>query len=453
MDYDYDLFVIGAGPGGLAAAQRAAALGAQVVIAEQDQVGGTCVVHGCIPEKLMTYAAHFAVWLRNADEYGWDEVQSHFNWVQFIKTRNQEIKRLSKLHTQHLEEAGVKLLYGQTSFLDKHTLMVNNRKITADKVLIAVGARDIKPELPGIEHAITMREMFHLAQQPEHLIIIGGNHIAVKFAGIMNKLVAKVTQIVAEDQILPGFDQDLRTAIQAGMTKQGVEILTCTSAQAIERKQAGVALSLTGNGADLVIGDVVVADGRTPNVEGLNLDKAEVAVEQGMIAIDEYSRTSQPNIFAVGDCTPRPPWTPVATASGRAFAETEFGQNPQVANYKYVPAVVASQPEAATVGLSEAQARKQLEGSVRCYCKTFQSLFNGIAESDQETLLKLVVDSTSSQVLGAHMVGECAGEIIQMIALAMKAGITKEDFDTAIGIHPSVAEEFFTLRCPGVNSR
>jgi glutathione reductase (NADPH) len=447
VNYDYDLLVIGAGPGGLAAAQRAAAFGVRVAIAEQYQVGGTCVVHGCIPEKLMTYAAHFASSLRNADEYGWDEVQSRFNWARFIRSRNQEIKRLSELHIQHLKEAGVELIYGQASFLDKHALMIDNRKITAEKVLIAVGARDIKPQLPGIEHAITMRDMFHITQQPKHLIIIGGNHIAVKFAGVMKSLVAKVTQVVAEEEILLGFDQDLRTVVQRGMTKQGVEILSRTSAQAIERQQAEVALSLTGKGPDLIAGDVVVvADGQTPHLEGLNLDKVEVAVEQGMIAIDEYSRTSQPNIFAIGDCTPQPRWTPVATARGRAFAETEFGQNPQVPNYEYVPAVIASQPEAATVGLSEARAKEQFGRSVQCYCKTFQSLFNGIAESDQETLLKLVVDDTSGRVLGAHMVGECAGEIIQMVALAMKAGITKKDFDSAIGIHPSIGEEFFSLR-------
>lgn len=446
MSFDYDLFVIGAGPGGNAAAQRAAAYGARVAIAERDKVGGTCVIHGCIPEKLMVYAASFSHIFQNADEYGWGKIQGDFDWSQFMTARDRDINHLSQLHVQHLQKAGVKLIHGHTSFLDTHILNVGGSRFTAKKILIAVGGSDVKPNIPGIEHAITMHEMLQLKQQPEHLAIIGSNHIAVKFAGIMNGLLSKVTLVVLEEHILPGCDEDIRTTVQEGMTKQGIQVICNTSVQKIESVQNGLNLTLLGECQDtLTVDTIVCVTGRTPNLSDLSLENAGVQVNLGAIAVDEYSRTTQSNIFAVGDCTNRPHWTPVAIASGRAFADSEFGNKPRTISYDYIPSVVSDQPEAATIGLTEAQAREKFGESIRCYCKKFQPLFNSMADPDEKNLIKLVVDSNSDRVLGAHMVGEYAGEIVQCIGLALKTGVTKKDFDAMIGIHPSVAEEFFTL--------
>ncbi|HEY9849102.1 MAG TPA: glutathione-disulfide reductase [Leptolyngbyaceae cyanobacterium] len=446
MNFDYDLFVIGAGPGGLAAAERAASYGAHVAIAERDQVGGTCVVHGCIPEKLMTYAASFSHLFKNADEYGWGKVSKNFDWPQFMAAKERDINQLSQLHIQHLQEAGVELIKGHAKFLDAHTLDVEGRRISAEKILIAVGGEAVKPNIPGIEYAITTRELLELKQQPEHIAIIGSDRIAVKFAGIMNGLISKVTLVVFEDFVLPGCDDDIRTTVQESMTKQGIQILCNTCIEKIERIQDGFNLLLSGNNQDtFTINTIVCITGRAPNLSGLDLEKVGVEVKQGAVAVDEYNRTTQENIFAVGDCTNRPHWTPVAIASGRAFADTEFGKNPITVSYEYIPSAVSSQPEAATVGLTETQAREKLGEFVRCYCKKFQPLFNSMAEPEQKTLIKLVVDGNSDKVLGAHMVGEYAAEIIQVIGLAIKTGVTKKDFDATIGIHPSIAEEFFTL--------
>ncbi|MBF2004480.1 MAG: glutathione-disulfide reductase [Chlorogloeopsis fritschii C42_A2020_084] len=446
MSFDYDLFVIGAGPGGLAASERAANYGARVAIAEQDQVGGTCVVHGCIPEKMMIYAASFSQIFRNADEYGWGKVQKNFDWCQFIAARNREINHLSKVHTQHLQKAGVELLKGHVQLLDAHTLEIEGRQITANKILIAVGGKDVKPNIPGVEYAISTLEMLQLKQQPEHLAIIGSNHIAVKLAGIMNGLISKVTQIVTEDKILPGCDEDIRTTIQEEMTRLGIRNCCNSSVEKIEQAQNCLNLIVSGDSEPVTVETVVFITDRVPNLDRLDLENAGVKVDEGGVVVDEYSRTSVANIFAVGDCTPRPHWTPVAIAAGCAFADTEFGKHPHTVSYETIPHVLASQPEAATVGLTEAQARAQFGESVRCYSKKFQPLFNLIGESEQQTLIKLVVAGNSERVLGAHMVGNYAAEVIQMIGLAMKAGVTKQHFDRTIGIHPTVGEEFFSLR-------
>ena len=415
MSFDYDLFVIGAGPGGLAAAERAASYGARVAIAEQDQVGGTCVVHGCIPEKMMAYAASFSRFFKNADEYGWGKVSENFDWCQFMAAKNRDINHLSQVHQQHLQEAGVELLLGHAQFL-------------------------------GIEYAITTRELLQLEQQPNHLAIVGSNHIAVKLAGIMNGLISKVTLVVPEEQILPGCDRDLQITIQEGMSRQGIRICCNSRVEKIEPAQSCLNLFVSCEDEPTTVETIVFVTGRIPNLEGLGLENVGVEVEEGTIAVDEYSRTTQANIFAVGDCTPRPHWTPVAISAGRAFADTEFGKNPRTVSYEQIPYVVSSEPEAATIGLTEAQAHEKLGESVGCYQKKFQPLFNLIGESSQEAMLKLVVDHDLDKILGAHMVGECAAEVIQMIAPAMKAGVTKQHFDSAIGIHPSISEEFFTLQ-------
>jgi glutathione reductase (NADPH) len=447
MTFDYDLFVIGAGPGGLAAAERAASYGARVAIAERDQVGGTCVVHGCIPEKMLTYAASFSRFFKNADEYGWGKVSESFDWSQFMAAKDRDIDHLSQVHHQHLRDAGVELLSGHAKFLDAHTVDVEGHHYTADKILIAVGGKAVKPtDIQGIEHAITTREMLNLEQQPQHLAIVGSDHIAVKLAGIMNGLISKVTLVVPEEQILPGCDQDLQNTIHKGMTRLGIRVCCNSQVEKIEQTQECLNLTLSGDDEPTTVEAVVFATSRVPNLEGLGLETVGVEVKAGAIAVDDHSRTTQANIFAVGDCTPRPHWTPVAIASGRAFADAEFDKNPRTVSYEQIPYVVSSQPEAATIGLTEAQAKEKFGESVRCYRKQFQPLFNLIGESEQETMLKLVVNAHSDQILGAHMVGESAAEIIQMFAPMMKAGVKKEHFDHSIGIHPSVGEEFFTLK-------
>lgn len=447
MSFDYDLFVIGAGPGGIAAARQSAAHGARVLISERDQVGGTCVIHGCIPEKLMAYAASFSHVFEDANEYGWDKVNDRIDWHKFMTAKDRAIKHLNKLHIQHLEEAGVNLIYGETKFLDSHTLDVEGHQVTANKILIAVGGEAVKPEIPGIEYAITTRQMFEIKQQPEHIAIIGSDQIAVKFAGSLNGLISKVTLIVPENRILPDRDEDIRTTVQEVIMNNGIQVFCNTVVEKIEKVQEGLCLSLLGNKQDTIaVNTVLCAIGRVPNLNGLDLEKAGVQVKQGAIPVDEYSCTNQSNIFAVGDCTNRPHWTPVAIATGRAFADTVFGNKPRTVNLECIPSALSSQPEAASVGLTEAEAREKFGKSIRCYSQRFQPLFDAIAEPEQKTLIKLVVDSKSDRVLGAHMVGEYATEIIQCLGLAIRTGITKKDFDATIGIHPSAAEEFFTLR-------
>jgi glutathione reductase (NADPH) len=447
MKLDYDLFVIGAGPGGLAASQQAAGYGARVAIAEQDAVGGTCVIRGCIPEKLMSFAAEFSDDSQVAAGYGWNEPQSTFDWQQFIAAKEREIHRLSQVHNQKLQKAGVELIKGKATFIDAHNLDVAGRPITADKILIAVGAKDVKPEIPGSEHIITSSQLFNLKQQPKHIAVIGGNYIPVKLAGIMNNLGSQVTQVFLEDHILSAFDQDLALAVQESMSKEGIQILNNTTVKEIKRVGNDLDLILSGKNEDILSVDTVLfALCRTPNNSGLALEKAGIQVDDGAIVVDEYNQTTQGNIFAVGDCINRINFTPVAIAQGRAFADTQFGNNSRTVCYEYVPSTVSSHPEAATVGLSEAEARRTLGDAVRCYCSKFRPLLHSLTNRDEKTLIKLVVDSRSDRVRGAHMVGEGAIEIIQCLALALRVGATKKHFDEAIGIHPSIAEEFLTLR-------
>ncbi|MGH2415325.1 MAG: FAD-dependent oxidoreductase, partial [Microcystaceae cyanobacterium] len=347
MSFDYDLFVIGAGPGGLAAAERAASYGVRVALAERDQVGGTCVVHGCIPEKLMTYAASFSQIFASADEYGWGKVHRDFDWCQFMQARDKDIQHLSQVHMQHLQEAGVKLLKGDAKFKDAHTLEIAERQVTANKILIAVGGSAVKPNVPGVEHAITTLELLQLDQQPEHLAIIGDNYVAVKLAGIMNGLISKVTQVVPQDRILPGCDEEVRTTVQEDMIQLGVRILGNRQVEKIERTENCLNLLVSGDSQPIEVGTIVFITRRIPNLKSLGLETVGVAVNEEGIAVDDNSRTTQPNIFAIGDCTPRPHWTPVAIAAGRAFADTELGKQSQVVNYENIPYVVASKPEAA----------------------------------------------------------------------------------------------------------
>jgi glutathione reductase (NADPH) len=447
MTYDYDLFVIGAGSGGLASSKRAASYGAKVAIAENDLVGGTCVIRGCVPKKLMVYASTFSHLYEDAVGYGWSPVESSFDWEKLVTTVDTEVRRLSKLHISFLEKAGVELISGYAKFIDPHTVEVGDKQITAAKILIAVGGEAHRIEIPGIEHAITSREIFLLKEQPKRFAIWGGGYIGVEFACIMNGLGSQVTQIIRRDLILNEFDAEIRTNVQEGMVKHGVEFLTGSSIAQIEKTPEGLKLTLSGKSEEtLTVDALLCATGRLPNLEKLGLENAGVETEKGAIAVTKDSRTSQPHIFAVGDCTNRINLTPIAIAEGRAFADTEFGNNPRSISHENVASAVFSQPEAATVGLTEEQARAKFPESIKCYTAKFRPMFHALTGADEKTFVKLVVETNTDRVLGVHMVGKDAGEIIQGMAIAVNMGATKKDFDATIGIHPSTAEEFVTLR-------
>lgn len=446
MSYDYDLFVIGAGPGGLAAAKRSAQYGATVAIAEQAQAGGGCVNRGCIPKKLMVYAAAFARLNQDATAYGWSGGERQFDWQRFVSARNQEIERLQQVQVQALAEAGVEFIHDRAHFVDAHTLAVGKRTITADKILLAVGGKPIKPEIQGIEHALTSDDMFDLKALPSKIAILGGGYIGVEFASILRGFGCEVTLMNHETCILSGFDADLAAAVHRGLVDRGIQILCNTTMSAIAPVSEGFCLSLEGDRADTLTADMVLAaTGRAPLLDGLNLDKAEVKADKKAIAVDDASRTSQSHIFAIGDCTNRVQLTPVARAEGKAFADTTFGKHSQTVNYDYVPSAVCSYPEAAAVGITEAKAREQYSDAVRCYQTELQPLFYSLTDRSPKSLIKLVVDGCNDCVLGVHMVGDHAAEIVQSLAVSLQMGVTKQALDQAIGIHPSSAEELFSI--------
>lgn len=445
MAYDYNLLVIGAGSAGLAAAKRATKYGAKVTIVEQEHLGGVCVNRGCIPKKLMVYAADVAHCIEAAHHYGWSIEQAQFDWHRFITARNQEIERLRQVQQHALDQARVDLVRGHASFVDAHTIQVDDRQLTADYVLIAVGGKPNKPPIPGIEYTLTSREMFHLQELPARIAIIGGGYIGVEFASTLRSFGAEVFLMNQEECILINFDHDLRNAVREGLQNRGIHSFCSTTAKEIQPNSNGLQLTLTGEHSESLTVDMVLcATGRTPNLEALNLDKAGVAVQQKAIAVDDYNRTSQTHIFAIGDCTNRLPLTPVVRAEGQAFADTVFGEQPCKIDYETVPSAVFSRPEAASVGMTESQAcEKYGDDRIECNRIEFQPLFDRLSPSSQPTLMKQVIQRASGQVIGVHIVAKHAAEIIQGIALAMKQGITKQDLHHMIGVHPTLAEEFF----------
>ncbi|MBK1989727.1 glutathione-disulfide reductase [Sphaerospermopsis aphanizomenoides BCCUSP55] len=450
MTYDFDLFVIGAGSGGIATARRAAEYGAKVGIAEFDRLGGTCVNRGCVPKKLMVYASHFPELFSDAQGYGWSAVKSSLDWEKMITAVNNEVIRLNGIYQRMLDNSKVEILPGYGKFVDAHTILVGDRQVTADKILIAVGGHPIKPKILGIEHAMTSDDIFHLKKQPERMVILGGGYIGSEFASIMNGLGTEVTQITRGDMILRGFDDDLRTEIQQGMTNHGIKILNQVQLIAIEKEAEKIKVTVRkdGDGEDTVVVDVVslAALGRKPNTQNLGLENTQVKLHQGAVVVDKYSRTDEENIYAVGDCTNNINLTPVAINEGRAFADTVFGGKSRTMSYENVPTAIFTTPEAATVGLTEAEAREKYGDAVKIYRSRFRPMYYTLAGKEEKTMMKLVVDQNSDQVLGAQMVGTNAAEIIQGIAIAIKMGATKANFDATVGIHPSSAEEFVTMR-------
>ena len=454
MDYDFDLFVIGAGSGGIATARRAAQYGAKVGIAEFDRLGGTCVNRGCVPKKLMVYASHFPEHFHAASGYGWTVGESKFDWKTMITAVNNEVDRLNGIYQRMLDNSGVKLYREHGKLIDSHTIVVGEEKVTADKILIAVGGKPVKPDdIPGIEHAITSREIFHVQEQPKRIVIIGGGYIGVEFACILNGLGTEVTQVIRGDKILKGFDDDLRMEIQEQMQGNGVSLLTNKPNLAIEKTDTGLRVKISGEEGEEGKEEVIVADavslaatGRKPRLENLGLENTGVEVVRGAVAVDEYNQTAEANIYAVGDCTDRINLTPVAIQEGRAFADTHFGGQSKQMAYDNIPTAVFSTPEGATVGLTEAEAKEKYGDAVKVYRSKFRPMYYTLPDMQMKTLMKIIVDTNTDKVVGAHMVGDSAAEIIQGVAIAVKMGATKADFDATVGIHPSSAEEFVTMR-------
>ena len=450
--YDFDLITLGAGSGGVRASRLAASYGARVAVAEESRVGGTCVIRGCVPKKLLVYAAHFAEDFVDAAGYGWTVGEQHLDWFTLIARKDAEIDRLNGIYQRILRENGATILDGRGRLVDAHTVVVAGKTYTAERILIATGGRPSLPAIPGIEFALTSNEALDLPHLPRRLVIVGGGYIAVEFAGIFNALGVHVIQLLRGDNVLRGFDQDVRSALSSELVKKGIDLRCETTVRSIERSANG-ALSLrlagaTAGGEVIEADGVLYATGRRPNTEGLGLEEAGVTLnENGAVVVDEWSRTSVPHIYAVGDVTDRINLTPVALAEGRCFAETVYNNNPMTTDYTNVPSAVFSQPPIASVGLTEQEARAKV-GRVRLFVSRFKPMRNTLAQRDERTLMKLVVDAETDVVLGCHMVGPDAPEIVQGIAIALKCGATKAQFDATIGIHPTAAEEFVTMRDP-----
>jgi glutathione reductase (NADPH) len=443
--FDYDLFTIGAGSGGIRASRISHHLGAKVAIAENDRIGGTCVIRGCIPKKLLSYAAHYAEDLEDARGYGWSIEGASFSWPALIANKDREIARLSAVYTDGFARVGVTVFEGTAKLLDAHTVAVGDRRVTAQNILVATGGRPVKPATPGIEHAITSNEAFELPALPRRVLIVGGGYVAVEFAGIFNGLGAGVTLSYRGEQILRGFDDDLRRHLHDEMGKKGVRVVLKSEVSRLLRRADGT-LEVEMAGGKAEFDAVMVATGRKPNTAGLGLEQLGVKLdEEGGVVVDRFCRSNITNIWAVGDVTNRIALTPVAVREGAAVAMTLFGGHETPVDLDDVPSAVFSQPSVGTVGLSEARAKEKL-GKVDIYKASFKSLRHTLSGRDERILVKLVVDAATQRVVGAHMVGTDAPEIIQGIAVGVKAGLTKAQFDATLGIHPTSAEEFLTLR-------
>jgi glutathione reductase (NADPH) len=449
MSYDFDLLVLGAGSGGIACARRTAEYGAKVGIIESNRLGGTCVNRGCVPKKLMVYASNFPVHFEAAQGYGWSVGESSFNWEKMITAVNDEVTRLNGIYQRMLDNSKVQLFRGYGKFIDSHTIAIGEEKVTAEKILIAVGGKPVKPDgIPGIEHAITSDDIFHLKEQPKRMVIIGGGYIGVEFACILNGLGTQVTQVIRADKILRGFDEDIRTEIQEGMQKHGIRLINNISDIAIEKTDTGLQVKVQGESEETIVTDTVslAATGRKPNLENLGIENTSVEVANGAIAVNEKNQTAEAHIYAIGDCTDRINLTPVAIKEGRILADTQFGGKSGQMSYENVPSAVFSTPEGATVGLTEAEAREKYGDAVKIYRSKFRPMYYTLPDMEEKTLMKLVVDTNSDRVLGAHMVGDHAAEIIQGVAIAVNMGATKAQFDATVALHPSSAEEFVTMR-------
>jgi len=445
--FDYDLFVIGAGSGGVRAARIAARHGARVAVAEEYRVGGTCVIRGCVPKKLFVYASKFAEEFEDAVGFGWTSSKVSFDWWTLVGNKDKEIDRLNKAYIRNLEGAGAELILERATVEGANTVrLASGAKVTARYILIATGATPFVPRhLPGHELAITSNEAFHLEQLPSRIVIVGGGYIAVEFAGIFSGLGVETVLVYRGEQILRGFDDDLRNHLAAEMKKKGIELRAKADVSAIERSGTGVRVTLN-DGASFGAGQIMFATGRIPNVGGLGLEKAGVELTPHYaVKVDDYSRTSVPSIYAVGDVTNRANLTPVAIREGHAFADTVFGGKDVKVDHSLIPTAVFSQPEIGTVGLTEAQARERFR-SLDIYKTSFRPMKHTLSGRDERMLMKLVVDGETDRVLGCHICGPDAGEMAQLLGISVRLGAKKSDFDATMAVHPTAAEELVTMR-------
>jgi glutathione reductase (NADPH) len=442
---DFNLFVIGAGSGGVRAARVSAAHGAKVAVAEEYRIGGTCVIRGCVPKKLLVYGAHFAEDLEDARRFGWHVPEKKFDWPTLRDNVLAEVTRLSGLYTQTLDNHKVKVIPERAVITGPNSVRVGEREYTADVILVATGARPHVPKQPGCEHGITSNEAFHLEQLPKRLMIAGGGYIANEFAGVFNEFGVKVTLVNRSDAILRGYDAQIRDRLlQISMTK-GIQFLFNSPIEKIVKEPSG-ALSVHMPGGPVEFDAVMFATGRVPNTRGLGLESAGVEVdEDGAVRVDDESRSTCPSIYAVGDVTNRVQLTPVAIREGQAFADTVFGKKPTKVDYKCIPSAVFSHPPLAGVGLTEGEARNQL-GNVKVYTADFRPMKNVLAGRNERALYKLVVDEATEKIVGAHMIGPDAPEILQVLAIAVKAGLRKSQLDEVVAVHPTMSEELVLLK-------
>jgi glutathione reductase (NADPH) len=449
-DFDADLFVIGGGSGGVRAARIAAGHGARVVIAEEYRFGGTCVIRGCVPKKLFVYASHVHHEVRDAAGFGWTIPEARFDWPTLIANKDKEIARLEGIYATNVEKAGARTVRARAVFEDPHTLRLSTGEtVRAKHILIATGgAPNHGKAIPGIEHVISSNEVFHLKALPKRILIQGGGYIALEFACIFAGLGSDVTVVYRGDNILRGFDDDVRAHVRTEMEREGITVLTGCTVTAVDKHGDEYTTHLA-NGSSVASDQVMFAIGRHPNVANLGLEKAGVAInpDNGGIAIDEYCRTSVPHIYAIGDVTHRINLTPVAIREGHAFADTVFGKRKVDVDYTNIPTAVFSQPEVGTVGLTEAQARA-MYAKVDVYKADFRPIKATLSGSQSRILMKLLVDGSTDRVLGCHIVGPEAAELIQVVAIAVKMKATKADFDATMALHPTAAEELVTMRTP-----
>jgi glutathione reductase (NADPH) len=444
--YDYDLLVIGAGSGGVRAARIAASHGAKVLVAEEYRIGGTCVIRGCVPKKLLVYGAHFAEDLEDACHFGWQVGNQTFDWVSLRDRVLAEVTRLSGLYSGTLKNNKVDVAEGHATLTGPHSARIGARDITARVILIATGARPHIPDVPGAQYGITSNEVFHLDTLPKRIVINGAGYIANEFAGIFNEFGTQVTIVNRSDQLLRGYDEQIRDRLMQISLRKGIRIQLNAPIESVVKNADG-SLRVSLRDADAIECDALLfATGRVPNTENLGLEAAGVELnEKGAIKVDEYSRTTCASIYAVGDVTNRVQLTPVAIREGHAFADTVFGNTPRTVDYSCIPAAVFSHPPLAGVGLTESQARNEL-ANVKVYTSDFRPMKNVLANRDERALYKLIVDGDTDRIVGAHMIGPDAPEILQPVAVAVKAGLTKRQFDDCVAIHPTMAEELVLMR-------
>ena len=447
-EYDFDLFVIGAGSGGMRAARMSGSYGAKVAIAEDRPLGGTCVNVGCIPKKLLVYASHFREDFEDAVAgYGWTVGERSFDWATLIENKNKEIERLNDVYAGLLSNAGVELVRGRATVVDAHTVSVGGEHYRAERILVATGGRPIVPDLPGAEHAITSDAAFFLEKLPKRVLVVGGGYIAVEFAGIFHGLGAEVIQIYRGPLFLRGFDDDVRSFLAAEMRKKSIDLRFDLNIDEIQKTSDGLRAKLT-DGSSLDVDQVMFATGRAPNTKGLGLEEVGVKLsDKAAVIVDEYSCSSVPNIYAIGDVTDRIALTPVAIHEGMCLASTLYLDKPLAPDHADVPSAVFSQPPIGSVGLTEAAAAERY-GELDVYVSEFRTLKHTLTGSSEKMFMKLIVDRASDRVVGLHVVGPDSGEITQGFAMGIKMKATKADFDATLSIHPTSAEELVTMREP-----